>query len=95
MSDGFEIVQIFARKRANASQIFFDFGALRMQKLAWRALRALRNVHDVSVALGRVSAAFGNEIARFKHSTLEIVKKITRKKVKKRTNVWRASASRT
>ena len=55
----------------------------------------LRNVHAVSVALGRVSAAFGNEIARFKHSTLEIVKKITRKKVKKRTDVWRASASRT
>ena len=68
LSDGFEIVQIFARKRANASQILFDFGAPRMHKIAWRALRALRNAHDVSVALGRVSVAFGNEIARFRHS---------------------------
>ena len=68
MSDGFEIVQIFARKRANASQILFDFGAPRMHKIAWRALRALRNAHDVSVSLGRVRVAFGNEIARFTHS---------------------------
>ena len=72
----FEIAQFFARKRANVLQILFrksekekmeilfDFGGRAHANLGRRVWRALRNTHGVGEALRRVSAAFGDEIAR-------------------------------
>jgi len=62
------IAQFFARKRANVLQILFDFGGSAHAKLGRRVWRLLRNTHGVGEAVGRVSAAFGDEIARCRRS---------------------------
>ena len=64
----FEIAQLFARKRANVLQILFEFGGSAHAKLGRRVWRLLRNMHGVGEAVGRVSAAFGDEIARCRRS---------------------------
>ena len=64
----FDITKFFARKRANVLQILFDFGGSAHAKLGRRVWRALRNTHGVGEAFGRVSAAFGDEIARCRRS---------------------------
>ena len=63
-----EIAQFFARKRANMLQFLFKFGGSAHAKLGRRVWRFLRNTHGVGEAVGRVSAAFGDEIARFRRS---------------------------
>ena len=64
----FEFAQFFARKRANVQPILFDFGFSAHAKLGWRVWRAPRITYGVGEALGRVSAAFGDEIARCRRS---------------------------
>ena len=46
-------------------------------ELGWRAPRALHNMHGVAKVLGKVSAAFGGEIARCRR--LEIAQNFARK----------------
>ena len=54
-------------------------------------VRALRNTHDVSEARGRVSAAFGTEIARLRRSK---ARKISRENARTRGKFWLILAHR-
>ena len=75
-----EFAQDFARKRADVLQILLNFGAPCMQNLRRCAPRALHNAHDIGRVLGKVSGAFGGEIARGRR--LEIAQKFARKRAK-------------
>ena len=59
----------FREKMRERVAIFLRFRRTARAKLGRRALRALRNTHGVSAARGRVSAAFGTEIARLRRAT--------------------------
>ena len=68
----------FCEKTRELPANFIEFRCTAHAELGWRAPRALHNAHDIGRVLGKVSGAFGGEIARGRR--LEIAQKFARKR---------------